>query len=393
MTAVSRSGLMRLTYTEENHAYWLDFGDGRGKQRCKGLSRTAKVPDDMYAIEMWNDRMLAVGMALRSDLVERAAAHYDDREKLETIAREAKDAAKAFMAQHRGTAAHAIVEKADRGQLIIATEFSEATVKSWNRALDDYGLEPVVGMSERIVVYPELLICGRWDTLRRYRRDGKLKVIDLKTGEKANRYPHAHSIQLGCYANAPLLAGPLSDGIEGWTEDFEPLPEDLDREIGYVVHMPEPTKAQVLPINIAAGFEMFQRHIVSDDGIYAWRKRDDLWLTPEIPERELEVLLLRSLPRFEWARERRAWIKEQGYGQALAEAWSDFVFEIPTFPKGGPRTEEELSRVIAVLDLVEMQCEVPFGPSDPDPPDLPTPADRSKQAQSQESRERTRAHA
>lgn len=382
---------MRLTYADEAHSYWLDFEDGRGKQRCKGLSRTAKVPDDTYAIEMWNDRMLAVGMALRPDLVERAAAHYNDRNKLEAIAREAKDAAKAFMAQHRGTAAHAIVEKADRGQLIIATEFSESTVKSWNRALDDYGLEPVVGMSERIVVYPDLLICGRWDTLRRYRRDGKLKVVDLKTGEKADRYPHPHSIQLGTLANAPLIAGPLSEGIEGWTEDFEPLPEDLDREVGYVVHMPEPTKAQVLPINIAAGFEMFQRHIVSDDGIYAWRKRDDLWLTPEIPERELETLLLRSLPRFEWARDRRAWIIDQGFRAELGETWRDYCAEIPTFPKGGPRTEEELSRVISALDLVEMVCEVPFGPPDPDPPALPTPGERRNKASGQE--KRTRANA
>jgi len=383
VTTVSKSGLMRLTYNDESHAYWLDLGDGRGKQRCKGLSRAAKVPDDMYAIEMWNDRMLAVGMALRPDLVERAAAHYDDRNKLEVIAREAKDAAKAFMAQHKGTAAHAIVEKADRGQLIIATEFSEATVKSWNRALDDYGLEPVVGMSERIVVYPELLICGRWDTLRRYRRDGKLKVVDLKTGEKADRYPHAHSIQLGCYANAPLLAGPLSDGVEGWTEDFEPLPADLDRETGYVVHMPEPGEAQVLPIDIGAGFEMFQRHIVSEDGIYAWRKREDLWLTPEIPEKEIAVLLLRSLPRFEWARDQRAWIIEQGHAKSLAEAWSLNCPEIPTFPQGGPRTEEELSLVIAVLRMVDMECGVPFGPQDPDPPTLPTPADRRNQNQEQ----------
>jgi hypothetical protein len=392
MTTVSRSGLMRLTYEDKPHAYWLDLLDGHGKQRCKGLSRAAKIPDDKYALEMWNDRMVVIGMALRPDLVERAAAHYDDRDKLEEIAREAKDAAKAFMAQHRGTAAHAIIEKHDAGQLIIATQFSEATVKSWNKALDDYGLDPVIGMSERIVVYPELLICGRWDTLRRRRRDGRLVVVDLKTGEKADRYPHQHSIQLGTYANAPLMAGPLSEGKSGWTEDFGPLPEDLDREVGYVVHMPEPEKAEVLPINIAAGYEMFRDHIVSEGGIFDWRKREDLWLPKEIPDAQLEVLLLRSLKRFEWARDRRAWIIEQGFRAELGEAWRIYCAEIPPFPKGGPRTEEELSRVIAALELVEMGSEVPFGPPDPDPPKAgPTPAERSKAPRQETRRSRVNA--
>ena len=392
MTTISRSGLTRLTYENKGHAYWLEFESGGGKQRAKGVSRTAKIPDDNYALEMWSDRMVVIGMALRDDLRERAAAHYDDRDLLEEIAREAKDAAKAFVAQHKGTAAHAIIEKADRGQLIIATEFSDATVKSWNRALDDYGLEPVVGMSERIVVYPELKICGRWDTVRRYRNTGRLHVVDLKTGEKADRYPHQHSIQLGVYANAPLLAGPLSGGVSGWTEDFGPLPDELDREVGFVVHMPEPTKAQVLPVNIAAGYEMFRDHIVSEGGIFDWRKREDLWLTPEIPERELAVLLLRSLPRFQWASARRDWIIERGFRAELGEAWRTYCAEIPPFTKGGPRTEEELSSVIAVLDLVEMGSEVPFGPPDPDPPALPTPAERAKQQPRQQTR-RSRANA
>lgn len=360
---------MRLKYDDKHHAYWLD---GR---RCKGVTTVAKIPDDMFLIEQADARKIALGMALKPELIERAAAHYDDRNKLQVIAREAKDAAKAFTAMHAGTAAHAIVEKAELGKPVISTEWSDAIVKSWGKAMTDYGLEPVVGMTERIVVYPDHLICGRFDCIRRRRRDGRLVTVDLKTGEKADRYPHSHSIQLGVYANAPLMAGPLSDGIEGWTEDFEPLPEDLDREVGYVVHMPKPGKAEVLPINIAAGYAMFRDHVLP---IYDWRKREDLVLPKEIPDQELEVLLLRSLPRFKWARDRRAWIIEHGFRAELAAAWGTYCPEIPTFPNGGPRTAEELSSVIAALDLVETGCEVPFGPPDPDPPNLPTPADRRK---------------
>jgi hypothetical protein len=240
---------MRLKFDPKYHKYWKD-----GRQQ-KGASSVAKIPDDMYKINQWRLRMVTIGMALSPALVERAAAHYDDRDQLETIAEEAIKLAKGHEASARGIAAHRITERIDLGQDIIDSPLAQAIRGAWSRALDDAGLEVIPQFIERIVLYPDLNIAGMFDRICRRRSDGALVVVDAKTGENVLAYPHANTIQVAIYAYAPLLAGPIPKS-GGSTEQFEPMP-DVDKEIGYIVHMPSEAEAQVLEVDIAAGWQAF----------------------------------------------------------------------------------------------------------------------------------------
>ena len=79
---------MRLKYDDKWHSYWLD---GR---RCKCVTTVAKIPDDTYSLDQWRKRQVAIGMAMSPPLVERAAAHFDERDKVDEVAEEAMLVAK-----------------------------------------------------------------------------------------------------------------------------------------------------------------------------------------------------------------------------------------------------------------------------------------------------------
>ena len=98
-------------------------------------------------------------------------------------------------------------------------------------------------------------------------------VLDLKTGEKAVAYPHAIAIQLAIYANAPLMAGPLPPS-GGETFDFAPMPAEVNKETGLVIHMPTESQVEVKRVDIAKGWEKgFKR---TCQAIIDWRETGGL---------------------------------------------------------------------------------------------------------------------
>lgn len=256
---------MKLKYSDRVHGYWLD---GR---RCTSVTAIAKIPDSTFGLDSWRKRQVALGLAREPGLVESVAAHHTDTNKLDELCEQAMAAAGAWEAAERGTAAHRVTERVDRGEDMIETPTSRIIADVWARLLDAAGLEVVPEMVERVVVYPEQLICGKFDRFFRRKKDGRLVVGDLKTGDGAVRYPHSVSVQLAAYANAPLLAGRW-DGIDGETETFEPL-NDVDRDVGYIIFLPGEGRAQVIPVDIAAGYETLQQIIFP---ILRWRQRKDL---------------------------------------------------------------------------------------------------------------------
>jgi hypothetical protein len=78
---------MKLKYNDEQHAYWLD-----GK-RCKSVTTVAKIPDDLYRLQMWEKRQVAIGLATSHDLLEAVAAHVDDDDYLNGLCEKAKELA------------------------------------------------------------------------------------------------------------------------------------------------------------------------------------------------------------------------------------------------------------------------------------------------------------
>src|SRR5690606_7311364 len=193
-------------------------------------------------------------------------------DKLNEIVEEAETLARTHHAATRGTAMHRVTERADRNEPMLLTDLLAPTVDAWRTALDVAGYEVLPEFIERAVVYPEQRICGRFDRIVRHKQTGALRILDLKSGDRALRYPHSIAVQLALYANAPWLAGAW-EGESGETEDFEQLPDELDREIGLVLHMPEPGKVAIGEVNIAAGGASAGDAIFP---ILEWRDRDDL---------------------------------------------------------------------------------------------------------------------
>src|SRR5690606_25575916 len=145
----------KLKYVDKTHAYYLD-----GK-RAKSVTTVAKVPEDGYALELWGKRMVAIGMASAPHLVEAAAAHFDDRDKLNEIVEEAETLARTHHAATRGTAMHRVTERADRGEAMLLTDLLAATVDAWRAALDVAGYEVLPEFIERAVGYREQRKVGR----------------------------------------------------------------------------------------------------------------------------------------------------------------------------------------------------------------------------------------
>lgn len=357
---------MLLKYNDKQHAYWLD-----GK-RCKGITTVAKIPDDTWGLEAWGKRMVAVGMALSPPLTQRAKAHFDERDKLDEIAEEALMAAKTHEAAGRGTAIHRETERVDLGLDWIDTPETRAIREQWTQALADTGLEVVPDYVERIVVYPDQLVAGRFDRLCRRLSDGALVVVDVKTGENAIRYPHSTTVQLALYANAPLLAGPLTrNGKNEQTDVFTPMPAGIDKTVGYIVYLPAEGPGQVHRLNLTAGWDTVTRICFPT---ITWRKTGGLIEQVTVTDFTQPA----ADKRTQWIRDRVTVLVNQGHGAVVAAHWPAGV---PTLKQGG-LSDPQLDEVARTLDKVEADLGVPFGASDPlfdgfagadKPPDLTPP--------------------
>lgn len=338
---------MKLTYNDEQHAYWLDGN------RCKSVTAVAKIPDDTYALDQWRKRQVAIGLALSPPLVERVAAHYDDRKQLDRIAEEAMTVAKAHEAGGRGVAAHRITERLDLEQLVIDTPLSDAVKAAWTEALTNAQLGVVPEYIERIVVYPEQRIAGRFDRIFR-RPDGSLVIGDLKTGERAVDYPHSIACQLALYAHAPLMAGPIPNG-GGSTEQFEPLPDELNRRRGVVIHLTAGGTVDVYEIDIDAGWGVCERIIFP---VLEWRRHSGL-IVPLGVTVDRAPDPANSIGN-EWVAERLRTLAANDTARAtVARLWPDGC------PPKPPWTAEQVDAIATVLDRVETDVQAPFPPEQP----------------------------
>lgn len=351
---------MRLKYNDEQHAYWLD-----GK-RCRGVTSVAKIPDDTFYLDRWQRRMVAIGLASEPPLIQQVAAHVADKDKLDAICEKALQAARAHQAADAGTTAHRFTEVLDTGEKFLDTELAQQIQATWSKVLADGGFEVVEGMVERIAVHPDLLVAGTFDRILRRKADGRLFIADLKTGAKAISFPHSIAVQLALYANAPLLAGPLS--AKGETTEFEPFP-DVDKATGIVIHMPEPDQAEIFTFDIAAGWDCFRNVILPT---LDWRKRDNLVNKIASVERRTPP----AAPDAKGAgdgdppapAERRAWIVDRVKAldadgrRVLARQWPDGV---PTLKAFDGHTVEQLHLIEDALIKAEAAVEAPFPPAAP----------------------------
>lgn len=133
--------------------------------------------EDTYNLSRWQQRMVATGLAQRPDLVLAAAAHHDEKSRMDEICQSAMDAAAAGAAAGVGTALHKLTERLDRGQeLGVVPEAYQADIDAYAKATAELKVVHV----EQFCVMDALKVGGTPDLVVEY--GGELYIADKKTG-------------------------------------------------------------------------------------------------------------------------------------------------------------------------------------------------------------------
>jgi hypothetical protein len=245
----------------------------------------ADTLDERRALERWFQRQVAVGLALRPDLVALAVAAHGDREKLDAIVTQATEAAATTAKANMGTALHELTERLDRGEPVQAPPSIMADLDAYRKATEAIEWLAV----ESLVVLDDHLVAGTPDRIGRL-PDGRVVIADLKTGSVEYGW-RSFAIQLAIYAHA-------SAGYDVATDTRTELPAvDLDGAV--VIHLPAgEARCELWHLDIGAGWRAFATAME----VRAWRQRRDLadpltmqppaWSLPAQPSPPVDPALL-----------------------------------------------------------------------------------------------------
>lgn len=218
--------------------------------------------DDKYNLQRWQQRMVAIGLADRPDLMLSVAAHRGDKAELNRITEKALEAAQAGAAATTGTALHALTEQIDRNQpLGVIPAAYQADLEAYREATKPLRVLEI----EQFCVYDALKVAGTLDRLLEY--EGWRGVGDLKSG----------TIEWGALKIAMQLAMYAhSTPYNPATHQREPRPSPIDTEWALVIHLPAGQgRCELQWINIADGWEAVQ----CAAQVRQWRSRKH-WFTP-----------------------------------------------------------------------------------------------------------------
>jgi hypothetical protein len=236
-----------------------DGGKPVGYTRCTTF---VDCLDDKYNLQKWQQRMVAVGLVDRPDLVLAVAAHRHNKKELDSLTKSALDAAQAGAAATTGTAIHALTERIDRGEeLPLIPEAYLADLDAYRHATA--GLEVLA--IEQFTVLDDERVGGTPDRVVRYR--GKAYIADVKTG----------SVDFGAMKIAMQLAVyARSTPYNHDTNTRHPYPADVDTSRGIVIHLPAGTgTCELRWIDLDAGWSAVQ--VAAQ--VRRWRSYKD-WYRP-----------------------------------------------------------------------------------------------------------------
>jgi len=253
---------MSITFTHpttepfiRNHNKWPMILPVEGDKRIPYM-RASKIADylgDTYNLDLWKKRQVVLGMAARDDLVLLAKASTpEDKERLNDIAKQATDAAKANAKANIGTALHTFTDRVDDGM------DPEEVPEPWRADLIAY--RDAIAAAGLEVVTKELATCndhiqaaGTFDRLfraTRGERAGQTFVGDLKTGTD-DQYPHKAAQQIAVYANAHLYHEDRG-GRYGYLPDL-----GVSTTVGLMVHLPQGTgTCTIYALDIVKGWAL-----------------------------------------------------------------------------------------------------------------------------------------
>jgi hypothetical protein len=343
--------------------YMLPHPDTGKEQAWWRATTIADTLEDRRGLEEWAKRNVALGIGARRDLyAQAAAARPDDKTTLGQIVKQAEEAASSKAGANLGSALHRFTERIDAGETIAVPEPWAHDLDAYTATMQANGVIVAPGWIERILLVPEIDTAGTCDRLC----NGTWalpRIGDLKTGKDVVRYGMTKiACQLAIYAHATHWYDPT-------THELHAMPH-VDQTVALVMHLPVGQgTCTIYEVDIHAGWEAVR--LAMD--VRAWRQRKDLAQIINVPAvpvfaslniADREQAYLDLLDRTEWVRDRVQAIKAAGHGTALALEWSKYP-TVPTFPNGGPTTNEQVTVIAQMCDRVEAEYEIPFGPADP----------------------------
>jgi hypothetical protein len=302
----------------------------------------AATLDDRYGLEKWGQRMVAIGLSRRDDLLAKVAATPPEQStRLDSIVVDAVEAGGSSTGRNIGEALHQFTQRVDLGEMELSAVPTawRKDVEAYRRAMDEAGV--VVELVERTCVVPELTVAGTFDRI--VVRDGRRFILDVKTGQKLDYGWGAISTQLAIYSRAATL-------YDVDTDKHSPMPS-VDRQLGLVAHVPAGKGVcELIAVDLELGWQGAQlaHHVRS------WRK--SMFRLGEITAR---------MPsRREWLTGRVRHLVENHpeAAQNLAQLWPS---DVPTLKQDG-HTDEQLEQIAAVLHQVEGVHRIRFE-DEPDP--------------------------
>lgn len=255
-----------------------DTGKRKLMTRVTTLARTIA---DTFLLEQWQQRAVAIGMAISPDLCDLASSltlDAADRVAGNEVAEKAKERAKSSAGANKGTAFHNLCNQVDGGAPLSSIVLPErrADVRAYRDMMDGYGMRTDPQYIERRIYVPQLCgngVMGTFDRLvwcyepypELSIEVGQLAIGDLKTAAKIEYGWGEIAIQLALYANATLI-------YDRRTRTYSPMPE-VNRDVAYVMHLKPGTQVcELYEINIRAGWEAVEVCLA----VREWNKRNDL---------------------------------------------------------------------------------------------------------------------
>jgi hypothetical protein len=357
-----------------------ETGEERAWTRVTTVAGNLK---DRYGLEDWGKEGVAFGIGHRPDLYLLAAAcRREDKDTLGEIVEQAEATAAQASAANVGSAIHQFTERIDRGEEIHIPPPFDHDVAAYYKALELAGITVAVGWIERLVCIPGPGfgdVAGMAGTPDRiYNSMWPLpRIGDLKTASDGRRKDGTLYNKILEYGmvDIPLQLAIYSHATHWWDGTQWVAMPKVDQQTAVVAHIPAGQgECRLYEIDIAAGWEAVQLALDVD----AWHRRKDL--ATIIP-------LFESGPVGAGAGSGNGAVESEGDPPlpptpAAGEPWdlselrsrveaikahSDqakqwlaarWPVAVPTFPKGGPRDEAEITRVTEAIAKTEEQFKI-----------------------------------
>jgi len=304
--------------------------------------------DDRYSLEKWIQRQTALGLAIKPDLMALVASmdpEDPDKKQLNKICEQATEAAGSLRAANLGVALHSFTESLDLGREVsIPDEFA--------KHIEAY-LEGLKGAEwlevEPLVIKDDLKIAGSPDRIGMWK--GKPTIFDLKTGRELSYSWKSISVQMAIYDSA--------DWIYSGGERL-PLP-DMNHDVAVIIHLPveRPGEFTLWEVDLEAGREAMHASMAAR----SWRSRKGLAVQTDSEglRRPQTVPSGPLRPPWEWLMERISFLgTSQDSKESLLALWPAGIAK-----PSESTTDEEIDKIVSVLDGIEAQYGMPFGTSDP----------------------------